>query len=1518
MIAPMAVAQRTSGQMSAAGKRAARVIFKDGPQKARYTEHRERAYAKAALHELAHLIDNKTPGIFVEQMAGMDAAAEDLHVRPERALAEIAQNADDCGATRLRFALRGAGEHTELLCAHNGSHVKLRDAVGMTFAYISGKRDDARSKGKFGIGLKTIAGMAGSFSVHCEPYHFTVERQRPSWTEPEHTIEGFWSPGSGETLLVLRLHDGYNAQGAVDWLEEWGVESMLFLDSLHRIEFLRLDDLEPLAAQELELGEPGALDLPLRHLDGSVRVRTVRDAADPQREWTIYSASVAAPVALRRAHKRRERLTPLGIAVPEHGETTALFAGLPLDEHCELPFSIHGQFDPDTSRAQIKKSDWNSHVIARVADLAGAILVHRYAVEPATAWPATPTREHTAGRDSWTRGQFEALVEEVRQTVADQARLPAQPEPVALHSLVYEAGTLDGLLRSADLARLGGGRVPLRRADRDKDGVWRDVLEDLERGQEVGASEAAEIFNWDDDDFGQRNGTWFVAVIEAVLSEWEGERVLDHKRCLLLADSRRVSPRAARDDGRILVRSAGRSALAEKLGLTSAVDAVFLDACKAKLDAREWINDTIEVWDKPTSEQALQALGKRAESAPLDLSDHQLLALRDAISKASLAKREELGEAIGRRVRVRCSETLKGGKRRDVLAKPAEAYLSPKIDGLGAEGFPQIAGWIPGLRWVQPGYATLLKTPRGSGRLAVRPLFSLLGAHASPRIERVPQTYSLHDESAAPLRRPLPDTQQVEVSRRSQVGEAINGLRDDHDSSDLVLVLDHIKRLRAKDRERAARALVLSLDREWALRYAAYTRAEAMYGYGWWNRRGPVPATWLARLQSTPFLTSELRRRCRPVDLVLRSDAYVAIIGEDRSAFCKEVREGDIAPEVAGALGFEPRPRASRILDQLTALRERQEAGGANAAEIAGRADVSYLALASYCREARPRGGRLTTRDRIDDRTVGQLRARFAQGLIQVAGQWHRPSEVFRGAPIFGTRRPFVSGAAHDLWDVLRVEEPSAADCIAVLTEITRQDARPSDQQLTSIYLRLDTELADGRRPRRVKNLPLLTGSGWKTERPIFAVAEEGLAQSLARQLPVWRAPCSLNAVKHLLDAAGVRLLDARTFEPQGLAPGHRAAGARIRPHFVAALRRFAEMVSKECPALYTAAPLSFDELEQLELAHSSKLEVRIPLGDSEYRVAPVDVFASVAHRLVAFRDPEHLGRHETGGLAVASLFGDIDPRQIAALWEIAWSRADPDNLGEAVQMARDEVVEGDPLQELVTSSARRKTARALVRGGAGIGPGTPPAPPKAPAATKSTNPPKPPRRRLRDISNAMFGEPQIAGDDKPGTRRRRKQSGLKDPPPAPPPSPGSSPPPGVREYDEHEKESLGFELLANALRNLDGRELGDYRALRGIGSDAIDDLRRFFELKAHEGAIPNEVSLTAVEVRRAVEERGKYFLAIVGGLETGDTTVRIFADPLVGLDTADSGSLTFAGVLEKRALVIPVDLSGATESEDE
>jgi hypothetical protein len=100
---------------------------------------------------------------------------------------------------------------------------------------------------------------------------------------------------------------------------------------------------------------------------------------------------------------------------------------------------------------------------------------------------------------------------------------------------------------------------------------------------------------------------------------------------------------------------------------------------------------------------------------------------------------------------------------------------------------------------------------------------------------------------------------------------------------------------------------------------------------------------------------------------------------------------------------------------------------------------------------------------------------------------------------------------------------------------------------------------------------------------------------------------------------------------------------------------------------------------------------------------------------------------------------------------------------------------------------------------------------------------------------------------------------------------------------------------------------LRDYRHLRGVGADALDKLRRYFEIKATYGTVPDEVTLTGNEAERAFREGDRFYLAVIAGLEQGyETVVRIIPNPLRNLALKPSTSVTLAGIRdERRAITI-------------
>jgi hypothetical protein len=115
--------------------------------------------------------------------------------------------------------------------------------------------------------------------------------------------------------------------------------------------------------------------------------------------------------------------------------------------------------------------------------------------------------------------------------------------------------------------------------------------------------------------------------------------------------------------------------------------------------------------------------------------------------------------------------------------------------------------------------------------------------------------------------------------------------------------------------------------------------------------------------------------------------------------------------------------------------------------------------------------------------------------------------------------------------------------------------------------------------------------------------------------------------------------------------------------------------------------------------------------------------------------------------------------------------------------------------------------------------------------------------------------------------------------------------------YSPQEQEHQALLALHKAINGeLSG--LRDFRRFRGVGADALDDLKRHFEIKSFARTMPATVTLTANEFESALKEGAKYYLAVVAGLEEGyETVVRIIADPVHTLQPQRATTVVLGGI---------------------
>jgi hypothetical protein len=274
------------------------------------------------------------------------------------------------------------------------------------------------------------------------------------------------------------------------------------------------------------------------------------------------------------------------------------------------------------------------------------------------------------------------------------------------------------------------------------------------------------------------------------------------------------------------------------------------------------------------------------------------------------------------------------------------------------------------------------------------------------------------------------------------------------------------------------------------------------------------------------------------------------------------------------------------------------------------------------------------------------------------------------------------------------------------------------------------------------------------------------------------------------------------------------------------------------------------------------------------------------------FADPDAPGEDDTGGIAISSLFAHGDRDKAALAWGRSWVRAARGDRG-AVSLVQDDGSD-EALESLfdqsTTSSTIPRRAKAKPKKGTA-----------AEAANAGVSPL--PSRKLKQIQELGKKTVDVIERDGQAEPKKRGRRGLREETPAGKPIGEARPAPqsAPLAYSEAEKEGLALEVLQLAI-NGSSTDLRNYRHLRGVGADALDKLRRYFEIKATYGVLPNDITLTANEAERAYTEGDKFFLAVIAGLEQGyETVVRVFPNPLRNLDLKPTTSVTLTGVTARR-----------------
>lgn len=280
---------------------------------------------------------------------------------------ELLQNADDPGATSVRFELF----EDRLLFEHNGTRLfTYEDVDAITSIGTSTKCDDPTSIGKFGVGFKAVFAYTQTPEISSGSLHFSIHDLVVPVPEKKKAQNS-----DGMTSFVFPFdHPGKSADKAVqeiaDGLEELSDETLLFLNNISRIEY-SLPDGENAVIQRIEK-ENGHIEISVSY-DGEEK--KISHWLRYQNDVVINENGIQKPCRVAIAYSIRE--------VPEEEQkaNSANWKVVPLKngrvyiffpaekEISNLKFHIHGPFASTVARDSIRNCAENRSLRDAIAQL---------------------------------------------------------------------------------------------------------------------------------------------------------------------------------------------------------------------------------------------------------------------------------------------------------------------------------------------------------------------------------------------------------------------------------------------------------------------------------------------------------------------------------------------------------------------------------------------------------------------------------------------------------------------------------------------------------------------------------------------------------------------------------------------------------------------------------------------------------------------------------------------------------------------------------------------------------------------------------------------------------------------------------------------------------------------------------------------------------------------------------------------------------------------------------------------
>jgi len=1050
----------------------------------------------------------------------------------------------------------------------------------------------------------------------------------------------------------------------------------------------------------------------------------------------------------------------------------------------------------------------------------------------------------------------------------------------------------------------------------DPDGRWRSVLDDWSDNgaalpPPVTVEDALTLLGDT-----SRSATATITLTAVALDEGYGES-LTQLPCVVTSDGTHIAPPGT---GSLRGLMTVPSPLAEALSVGIRLASDHLAEKPHSQSVLTWLRGLGATIDHGSDDEVLHRLaaaGKAGNCLDIPLGDDQLVALREAFELLPRPQRSQLGREVGQAILIAAYRYDSQGRVIETTARPGELYLSGAIER-DSESFATAAAKTPDLLWTADRYANQLRSARGrTDGVGAQKFLTLLGVERAPRLIAHPGLETRYANKPKGLTEYAVGSPPERSQRFRELGATYS--LDDIDSPDLRAVANEIaKDRRASSRRQRANALLGALGKAWD-RLEDDAEVDAVQDDRTWHHRDRIRAFWLWSAGAIRWLDDTTGTPQAPLNLRLKTDATVAVHGSEAAGYLRPEFYTPSRSGILSALGVVGEPSTRDLIERLREVRDTSPA----LENIATEAALVYQALAD----------RLASRTSVPgDLSERELRAAFGegQGLVHTEWGWRSPAQVLSGVPVFGRYHAFVPSIsrADRLWRALQIRKPSIDDCLSVIRQVAKNATTAQDDsadrliiletlRVLTAHLEEEPELTRATK-RTLSKLPILSNRGWTKSRPVYTSDDPALLEGLSNKVAVWDPGGDVSQFTTLLAPLGIARIDAGATIVD---PGAATIDDDCTELFGRAVSLLREDLALNDPNAAGALTIGWDQLQGFEVRIDPNLRVRIELDAGQ---PPVE--ATVAARIdtdlcaLFLTNGELLRKVDVGGSAVASLFSTSSPRSLAHAWLVACVAAEEGRTAHRLELAEQRAsaqrarfdTEAAERTAAISEELSSRTAQKGRRRSGQV------AEKSADNASSTADTPKPARgskaRVLVDPRKLVVTK--IDGKPATGSKSRGMQRGRTDGSPqtgegsrlasvnrdAAAPPQNVTPPPSFTSID---KESVGMAVLRR-LWDSDTNEIVDIRSQQRVGADAIDNLERYVELKAHLGDEPDSIRLQKSQIERALTTPG-YFLAVVSNLEGAEARpkVRIIVDPVHQLTTAESSSIIFTGVRSAKHSVV-------------